>query len=214
MHKFRVVALSVAAVVAAVCFSGISALAADNSTKIAVVDLQKVYKDAPRVKQYMEELDAFRAELGQKLEIRSQNMMLNEDEIKELIDLKIKTTPTDKEKARITELEGMERSRDAELKQLQSTKDLTDQQKARQTELQNLQNSSKTTGESLEKDYNSNLQNKVQELDDKAKADMQDAINKVAEAKGYSLIFDKSAVMYGGTDITDQVIAKLDRKIQ
>lgn len=214
MLKSRRMAWTLATMIAAVCFTGISAFAADNSPKLAVVDLQKVYKEAPRVKQYMEELDSFRAELGQKLEIRSQNMMLDENEIKELIDLKLKTAATDKDKARITELENSERAKDAEFKQLQSTKDLNDQQKARMSELQKLQSNSKTTGEQLEKDYNSNLESKVQDLDGKAKADMLDAINKVAEGKGYAAVMDKSAVLNGGTDITDQVIAKLDRKIQ
>lgn len=214
MLKSRRMAWTLATIISAVCFTGMAAIAADNSPKIAVVDLAKVYKDAPRVKQYMEELDGFRAQLGQKLEIRSQNMMLDENEIKELIDLKLKATATDKDKARISELMDIERKRDEELKQLQATKDLSEPQKARQTELQKLQANSKTTGESLEKDYNANLQSKIQELDEKAKVDMQEAINKVAGEKAYTLIFDKSAVMFGGTDISDQVIAKLDRKIQ
>jgi len=214
MFKSRRMAWTLATVIATICITGISAFAADNSTKVAVVDLQKVYKDAPRVKQYMEELDAFKGQLSQKLEIRSQNMMLDENEIKELIDLKLKATATDKDKARIKELEDSERARDAEFKQIQATKDLTDAQKARQAELQKLQSNSKTTGESLEKDYTANLDSKVQELDAKAKVDMQEAINKVADAKGLSLILDKSAVMFGGNDITDLVIAKLDRKIQ
>ena len=56
--------------------------AAPNDVKIGVVDLQKVYSDAPRVKQYQEQLDAFNRSLASKLDIRSQNMMINEEEIK------------------------------------------------------------------------------------------------------------------------------------
>ena len=36
-----------------------------------------------------------------------------------------------------------------------------------------------------------------------------DAVKQVAEAKGLSVVIDKSAVVYGGQDITDDVIKKL-----
>ena len=38
---------------------------------------------------------------------------------------------------------------------------------------------------------------------------LSDAVNSVAGTKGLSLVVDKRAVLYGGTDITDQVAKKL-----
>ncbi len=187
---------------------------ADNVPKIGVIDVQKVLRDAPRMKQYMQEYEELREQLGRILDIRSQNLMLSEDEVKELIDLKIKPSPTEQDKARIAELERIERERDAEYKQLQSATNLTDSQKARLKELQELQDKSKATGKALEDDYNSRLQTKLQELDQQADADIQEAVKKVAEAKGLSLVLVKDAVRFGGTDITDDVISKLDRKVK
>ena len=204
--------LAVAA--AAVLFAGVAAEAADNQIKIGVVDIQKMYRDAPRIKQYMEDLDEFRGSLALKLEIYGQNTMLDGNEIKELIDLKTKETPTEADKTRIKTLEDTERARDAELKGLQENKELNEQQKARLQELQDMQKMSKDTLNAIAKDYDEQWQTKTQEFDAKAVADLREAINTVAQDKGFTLVLDQAAVFFGGTDITDDVIAKLDRKMQ
>ena len=50
---------------------------------------------------------------------------------------------------------------------------------------------------------------KNQELMEPIKQDIDDNIKKVAEAKGLQVVLDKSAVVYGGTDVTQDVINKL-----
>jgi len=190
-----------------------SCMAADNVT-IGVVDSQKMNKDAPRIKQYNEELDAFKQVLVAKMNIRSQNLMLKEEEILELIDLKLKQSRSDKENARIAELEKMEQDRDAEMRTLQETKDPNDAQKARLKDLQDLQTASKNTGTKLGGDYEQNLQTKADEVYNRLIVDIQNAINAVAEAKKIAMVLDKAAVYVGGVDITDEVIARLDRKVQ
>jgi len=208
-------AWTMVAAVAAIAASGFPGWAADNAPKIGIIDVQKILRDAPRMKQYMEDYDGLRQQLGQNLDIRQQNLMLDENQIKDLIELKQKgAAAAEKDKARITELEKIERDRDAKFKQLQGTQTPTDAQKTELKELQDMQGKSKTTGEALEKDYNSRLQTKMQELDEKANADMQEAVNKVVVAKGLSLVLVKDAVRFGGTDITDEVINKLERKVQ
>jgi len=204
-----------AVAIAAVVIMGTAAAAADSGLKIGVVDIQKIYKDAPRVKQYMETLEALKQELGLKLEVRSQNLMLDENQIKELVDLKLKGVgATDKDKARIAELVDAEKKLDEEFKTLQGTAQPNDTQKARLKVLQDLREKSTTTGTALEKDYNSQLVSKAQELDDKAKVEMQEVINKVAETKALNFVISKDAVLFGGIDVTDDVIKNMDRKSQ
>ena len=50
---------------------------------------------------------------------------------------------------------------------------------------------------------------KNQELMEPIKQDIDDNMKKVAEAKGLQVVLDKSAVVYGGTDVTQDVINKL-----
>lgn len=53
------------------------------------------------------------------------------------------------------------------------------------------------------------LQVKIQELDAMLKKDMEEAIKKVADKKGLKVVVDKATVIYGGTDITDEVAKSL-----
>ena len=186
-----------------------TAMAAQEA-KIGIVDTARVYKDAPRIKKYTEDLNKFRQSLGAKLDIRSQNRMLDENEVKELVDLKLKETPTDKDKARVKELEDAERARDAELKALQETKEPDDAKKARLKQLQDMQQSSNTKGNELAKDYDDQLASKMQELTSNAEKEMRDVIKSVAEAKALTLVVAKEAVLFGGIDISDDIIAKME----
>lgn len=210
------IACAVAVLIAAAAALTTTSRAADSGQKVGIVDMARIYTDAPRVKQYKETLDEQTQTLGASLEIRSQNLMLDDALVKQLIDLKTKAVAaqTDKDKATIKELEDKEHSLDGEFKTLQGVAQPTDQQKARLKELQEIQQTSKTIGEALEKDYNGRLKAKAQELDEKAKADIQESVNKVVTAKGITLVITKDAVLFGGTDITDDVINNLDRKAQ
>ena len=55
------------------------------------------------------------------------------------------------------------------------------------------------------------LQQKQQELLDPIEQSVQDAVKNVADAKGLAVVLDKSTVVYGGLDITQDVIKKLSK---
>ena len=214
MRRSRGIVWVLAAAVVAALSAGVAVQAADNEMKIGVVDVEKMYRDAPRIKQYMEEREKFATSLRVKLETRGQNTMLDGTEITELIELKVKENPVEADKIRIKALEDTERARDAELKSLQEKKDLSAQESARLKELQDMQTKSKDAATAVAGDYEEQYQTKTQELHAKAVADLREAITTVAQDKGFTLVFDQAAVFFGGTDISDDVIAKLDRKVQ
>ena len=56
------------------------------------------------------------------------------------------------------------------------------------------------------------LAQKQQELLDPIRNAVDAAIKKVADKKGMSVVIDKMAVIYGGQDITQEVIAELGKK--
>ena len=140
----------------------------------------------------------------------ARNKRVDDDTI---IDLDAKEKKTDADSARVTALQDTERARDAEFKELQAKSELTDQEKTRLNELQALQQKSKVNREEIAKDYEDRWQKKTQEYDAKAVSDIQEAIKKVATDKKFTVMIDKAAVFFGGTDTTDDVIAKLDRKM-
>ncbi|MBR4695102.1 MAG: OmpH family outer membrane protein [Selenomonadaceae bacterium] len=55
------------------------------------------------------------------------------------------------------------------------------------------------------------LQNKQKELLDPIQKSVDDSVKSVADAKGLSVVLDKSTVVYGGQDITQDVIKKLSK---
>ena len=56
------------------------------------------------------------------------------------------------------------------------------------------------------------LQQKQQELLDPMVKSIDEAIKKVADSKGLSVVIDSAAVVYGGQDITQDVIKNLSKK--
>ena len=56
------------------------------------------------------------------------------------------------------------------------------------------------------------LQQKEQELMEPVMKSMEDAVKKVADNKGLAVVITKSAVVYGGQDITDDVVKNLAKK--
>lgn len=55
------------------------------------------------------------------------------------------------------------------------------------------------------------LMNKEKELIEPIRTKVQDAVKSVAEAKGLSVVLDKSSVVYGGQDITPDVVKKVTK---
>lgn len=216
MLELRRMGLFVVSTIMAVSLvgSGAFAAAAAPEIKIGVVDGMKIDENAPRIKQYKEELDAFATTLKAKLDTRAQNRLLDSNEINELIELKSKDKPTDADKARITALIELDRAKTDELQKLQEAKDPNDQQKSRLNELMELQKKSNEMGNTLSKDYDGQYQSKAIELQGKIDTEVRAVVAKVAETKGLSMVFDKAVAVYGGIDITDDVVARLDRKMQ
>lgn len=203
-------------IVATLCFLAMSvgsmALGANIEPKVGIVDTERVYKEAPRIAQLEEEIAQLNQLFSKKLEIRAQDLMLTDKEVSELIDLRTATSPKPADTARIAQLNDLERARTDELAKLQGTQNLTDQQRTRLKELQDTQRKSQEAGRALYNDYQTQLQSKANEIHDKEDAEVRAAVSKVGEAKGFTLVADKATILLGGTDLTSDVISRLDRK--
>ena len=72
---------------------------------------------------------------------------------------------------------------------------------------------SASMGEQEKADYynqtQERLQVKQQELFDPIQKSVDEAVKKVADTKGLSVVLDKSTVVYGGQDITNDVVSRL-----
>ena len=99
-----------------------------------------------------------------------------------------------------------------EAKKGEGAKDASAEEKKR---LEELQTRSKNTDALIEKQRADSLK-ELKETNAKWSEQVQNeiaaAIQKVAEPKGINLVLNKDVVLLGGTDITDAVIEKLNKK--
>lgn len=70
----------------------------------------------------------------------------------------------------------------------------------------NLTDEEKQQAKTLMDKYEQEIAEKDKELTDKLMADIQASMKKICQQKNLSVVLDKQVVLYGGTDITDDVI--------
>lgn len=100
---------------------------------------------------------------------------------------------------------------------ISQSQEVKDYQQAMQAEYdktkKRFEEESATMNEAKKRDYYQQLQQLLQQKDQEMSAPILNKINAaikaVSDAKGFTAVFDKSIVVYGGTDITQDVINKL-----
>ena len=187
-------------------------LSAQQQTTIGFVDVQKVFQDYEKTASSNKTLEALGKKLDAQLQSLSQHKLLSETERAQLLQLVGKDTLTDKEKESLKALDDRQKALEQELQTLQQKNPPTDQEKAR---LKELMDTSSKTDEQLAKlsdEFENQFNAKKDELSKAIRDDILAAIETVAKEKKIGVVIDKIAVLYGGTDITQPVIDKLNKK--
>ena len=99
---------------------------------------------------------------------------------------------------------------DEEFNSLVQKADLTEAERQRQVELRNNRNRNEQNFKNLQEDYLDQLEKRKNELSSKITEDIRQAIEKVAQQQGLATVVDKIAILYGGKDVTDEVIKVLN----
>ncbi|MBQ9358009.1 MAG: OmpH family outer membrane protein [Abditibacteriota bacterium] len=182
----------------------VMAACAASAQSVGVVDYEKL-QDTPLFKSIAEELSAARTNFAAELNLRKENPYLTENEVQELITEAAKNPSS----ARAKELQDENAKRSAEAQTLSQANPPSDEQKKRIDELSDMfkksQKNLNNVAESME-------QSMAQLVDEKTKAfdaKVSDACKAVAADKKLSIVVMKAFVLYGGTDITEDVLAKL-----
>ena len=168
--------------------------------KIKATDEWKV-----NVRKFSDEQAKFRNELEEMTRLR----FLTPAEIQELQNLRAKATATDGEKNRIRELEDKSSKLDKEYQELAMVEKPSTVQGDRLKALtQARENASTKVQEEAEKKTLA-----LQKLEGQMLEAMQSRILKVVEqvakGEGVSVVIDRQAILYGGQDLTQDVLKKL-----
>jgi Skp family chaperone for outer membrane proteins len=194
------------------------ALSANGEQKtggtFATVDFQKISADYKGRGTAEEEI---RKE-GQKIETRlarRDNMpFISEEDHKALDIIFEKAAPTDVEKKKIEELTNKNKTRADEIQTIRQKpeKDLTADDKTKMAaadkDFRDATERFSKLKENWTGEFNQLKNNRGEDLMKKIRA----SIAKVAEQKGVAIVFNSEVALYAGTDLTDPVVAELNKK--
>jgi Skp family chaperone for outer membrane proteins len=198
-------------VVAAVVMAAAAVGAAFAVDTVGYVNVQEVFQGYDRTTKSNAELDALSKSLVAKLQVLEENMLLSHDDLEELVVLRTKANISDSEKGRMKSLQDKEIGLEKELADLSAKKEPTSQEQARLKELQDRKADAKVDAEKIRDDSEKMFKEKSKELSAAIRDDIVKAIEAVAKDKKLNVIVDKEAVLYGGVDVTKDVLSKLKK---
>lgn len=192
---------------------------AQATPSVGIVDMGRINTEYQAIQQLTTQYQAFVREQQGKLDDRAKTRMLKDEELKEYMDLSQFGAPTEANKQRLAALAQESDTREKRLAELeQKTRD-----EAEQKEYDDLNAIAKTRGPELKKledDLYGAVSGKREELLKVITDSVNAAVKAVAEQKKLSMVVAKAVidpnggsaplVLYGGTDITDDVLAKLN----
>jgi Skp family chaperone for outer membrane proteins len=218
MLKIKTVYLILALAVLAAAFGSAFAAAVPQAAPVfGSVNLDKVLSSYDKKQTYDQQLQAYQAQLEQRLELRGTNKLLTTEEFNQLADLIAKANPADTDKNKIEELQNLAKQRDQEYQSLQQKPNATDAEKAQLKDLQAKIDKAAAEFDDSKAKSESDLSKKYNELSEQLTKEVEAAVAAVAKEKNLAMVFSKSLgrtelVVYSSNDITDDVIKKLNKK--
>jgi len=185
-----------------------------KGTGFATVDFKKLSNGYKAREAVDAELKTMQKQYEDKLQRRNNMPFLTEDEQKQLDALYEKTPVSDADKTKIAAIENKAKAKSDEIQALRQKpeKDLTAADKATLSAADKVFQEAQGKFTSLKEDLANQLSqygnNKSEDLMKKVRA----TIGKVAESKGVAVVFNSDVALYAGTDLTDAVLAELNKK--
>lgn len=199
--------LAVAIIVAALAAPTAPAQAAEP--KIGVVDMAKVLDGYKEFQDSDKIYKDFLRERQQQLQDRMSVSLLSDAELKEYQNIKAATAPTQEQKQRLEQLKAVAEARQNELDTLSRATNPTDAEKQRLAELKALSDKSSADISQLQQRMSDEIAKRNKELSENLNKKIESALAAVAAEKRLDYILAKDAVLFGGRDVTSDVLAKL-----
>ena len=185
--------------------------AGDTDIPFGYVDVQKVLQDSPAAVNARKEAEALKSQLQGRLALQGELLYLTDAEQDELKALQDKTQPSDKDKARIAELQKKSQAAEEEYRHLAQKTSPTDAEKSRLAELSNLRSRNTARLQEAQRIAQENLDKGAGDLMEALQGRILKVVEAVATQEKLSMVVDKQARLYGGRDITALVVDKLKK---
>ncbi len=208
---------------AALCIPAVTARAAEQPAALGgygVIDMEKVSEQATPVKEASKELGSFRQTLMENLREIDQYTYLTAAEVRELGST-LETTNdkwTPMQKGRYNELKQAALDRDKEFSALAQTPNPTAEQKKRLDELSKMRGEKDQPFDEIKARYEQKLNQRAAEILPKLAKVVEDVIQGIAKDQKLAIVLTKrtqngkdDVVLWGGTDITDELVKRLNK---
>jgi Skp family chaperone for outer membrane proteins len=180
----------------------------------AYVDIGKVlaaYRKTPAFAKYGLKVREQTQVFSQEMETLAQFRYLNEADRKEALLLKSKPNPSTKDTARLAELKKKSDEVDNEAATLSQKSAPTDAERARITAISTQRTAAIRTLAKEESDRRDALRKLESETLGEVENELLKLVERVAKDMKLSYIYERRAVLFGGTDITEDVLKKLPK---
>ena len=138
--------------------------------------------------------------------------MLTDAERQEFVDLSAMGAPTEARTQRLKELRELSDEREQRLLELGKKDECTEEETAERQELEARYEARMAELAALQAEMKASRVGKYEELSKLVADGVDNAIKAAAEEQKLALVLRKDSVMYGGVDITEAVLAKLNAK--
>ncbi|MDO8684146.1 MAG: hypothetical protein Q7N50_11760 [Armatimonadota bacterium] len=188
--------------------------------KLGVVDLGRVRAEYKEFENSDNIIGGMDHSLAAEINLRTRHKLLAAQEIEELVKLTALTNPTDKDQQRAEEITKKSNESASQLETLRAKKDPTEAEKAALTDLTQRETSASSQIATLRSEYVTAVEKKRSELQKDNEDKVMAGINALAQEKGLTTVMAKdmlvngqvyqSIVLFGGTDITEDLLKKLN----
>jgi Skp family chaperone for outer membrane proteins len=201
-------AAAVAVALSAILSTGVLAQAAS----IGKVDVEKINKEYKLATRYQDELQRYRAELEKQFDDFTKTSYLSSEELAELNALNEKKNPSDAEKARIQQLTDYTKTKQDRLRELEQKpeNELSDAEKTEMGQLRQKETDAQNGAKAKDNDLMQKLLARQKEYADEIEKNVTSALEAISKEKNLTAVLSNDVILYGGVDITDEVLAKLN----
>ncbi len=186
-----------------------------GGANFASVDVEKVNADFAARRAIEDQMRALDKRMKDQLDRRNSMPFLSEDEHKQIdaIEAKDAAQKTPADTAKVKELTDKGGKLSADIEALRGTADdkLTQEQKDKLKQAETDFQRAKNQFQALQDEFRATMQKKIDENSDMLMARFREAVKKIGEAKGISIVFNNQVAIYAGTDLTQAVITELNK---
>lgn len=184
--------------------------AAEPAAGWGVVDMVRVATEYRGMHDLEQQFQQFQRDQDQLLDGRYKTRALYDDERQEFFDLMDMGAPTQENTTRLAELAGLSDKRENRLLELRQNKARTAGEEEEYRQLTAVYDRRMGELAALQASLQQARELKREELNTVLTESVNGAVKAVAEEKGLPIVVRKEIVLYGGTDVTEDVLTKLN----